>query len=179
MNNAMNDADLSDASEAASGSEGGSAGPESAGELECLRKRVAELEGDLLRTAADFENSKKRIQKRSDELVKFGNERIILEILPLVDDLDRAITSLDEGSEPRKVLEGLHLAQNNFHRVLEQHGVETLTSVGQPFDPNFHEAVGEVRAPEGEEGSIAEEIQRGYLLNGRLVRPSRVKIVRN
>lgn len=152
---------------------------DSTAEIERLKARVGELEADLLRAAADFENSRKRLQKRSDEMIKFGNEKIVLEILPLVDDLDRAILSLDEGAEPKKVQEGLHLAQNNFHRILEQHGVETIASVGKPFDPNFHEAVGEVSAPEAEEGSVAEEVQRGYLLNGRLVRPSRVKIARH
>ena len=130
----------------------------------------------LLRLKADFENTKKRLEKDKLEAIKFANERLLVEILPIVDNLDRAMASLSEGHNPEKVKEGLKIAQEELHEVLEQHGVQIVKSVGAEFDPKFHEAVGVVQAPGTKDGTIMEEIQRGYLLNGRLLRPSRVRI---
>lgn len=132
----------------------------------------------LLRLKADFENTKKRLERDKLDSIKFANERLLIEILPIVDNLDRAMASLDEGHDPEKVKKGLHIAQEELHQVLEQHGVQVVKSVGLPFDPEFHEAVA-VSADAGDvaDGTIVDEIQRGYLLNGRLLRPSRVRIV--
>lgn len=131
----------------------------------------------LLRLKADFENTKKRLERDKLDSIKFANERLLIEILPIVDNLDRAMASLDEGHDPEKVKKGLHIAQEELHQVLEQHGVQVVKSVGLPFDPEFHEAVA-VAADAGDvaDGTIVDEIQRGYLLNGRLLRPSRVRI---
>lgn len=130
----------------------------------------------LLRLKADFENTKKRLERDKFEAIKFANERLLVEILPIVDNLDRAMASLSEGHDPEKVKEGLKIAQEELHEVLEQHGVQVMKSVGAEFDPKFHEAVGVVQVPDAKDGTIVEEIQRGYLLNGRLIRPSRVRI---
>lgn len=132
----------------------------------------------ILRLSADFENTKKRLQKQSEENVRYANEKLVQEIFPVVDDLDRAIASLDEGHDLKKVKDGLHLVQSHFHRVLERNGIEIVTSKGEVFDPHRHEAVAEVATDEIEEGRVVEEVRKGYLLNGRLVRPSRVKIAK-
>ena len=131
----------------------------------------------LLRLKADFENTKKRLERDKLDSIKFANEKLLIEILPIVDNLDRAMASLDEGHDPEKVKKGLHIAQEELHQVLEQHGVQVVKSVGLPFDPEFHEAVA-VAGDAGDvvDGTIVDEIQRGYLLNGRLLRPSRVRI---
>jgi molecular chaperone GrpE len=130
----------------------------------------------LLRLKADLENTRKRLEREKLEAVKFANERLLIEILPIVDNLDRAMTSLTEGHDPEKVKKGLEIAQSEIHAVLEGHGVEVVKSVGESFNPQFHEAVGIVETADAEDGVVMDEIQRGYLLNGRLIRPSKVRI---
>lgn len=133
----------------------------------------------LLRLKADFENTKKRLERDKGEAIKFANERLLGEILPIVDNFDRAMTSLSEGHDAEKVKQGLKIAQDQLHQILEQHGVQVVKSIGEIFNPSFHEAVAVVENSDAKEGSIVDEVQRGYLLNGRLIRPSRVRIVQN
>ena len=133
----------------------------------------------LLRLRADFENTKKRLEREKSEAIKFANERLLIEILPIVDNLDRAMASLSEGHDPEKVKQGLKLAQEELHQVLELHGVKTVKALGEPFDPERHEAVATVESDGAKEGTVVDEIQRGYALNGRLIRPSRVRIAQN
>lgn len=158
----------------------GSAGVETVSvpraDWEALQTRVKESEDKYLLAAADFENMKKRLQKRSDDLVKYAIEKLVTDVLMVVDDLDRAIGSLDRGHDAKEVLKGLHLAQGTFHKILEQNGVETIDCVNKPFDANLHEAVAEVEDAQREDEQVVEEVQRGYTLHGRLVRPSKVKI---
>ena len=141
--------------------------------------KAAEYWDKLLRLKADFENAKKRFDKDKLETIKFANERLLTEILPIMDDLDRAMASLSEGHDPEKVKEGLKIAQEELHQVLEQHGVQVVKSVGEEFDPKIHEAVAVVEVAGAKEGTVVDEIQRGYLLNGRLIRPSRVRIAQS
>ena len=86
------------------------------------------------------------------------------------------MASLSEGHDPEKVKQGLKLAQEELHQVLELHGVKTVQALGEPFDPQWHEAVATIESDEAGEGTILDEVQRGYMLNGRLIRPSRVRI---
>ena len=132
----------------------------------------------VLRLRADFENSKKRLERDKLEAIKFANEKLLGEILPIMDNLDRAMASLNEGHDAAKVMQGLKLAQSELHEVLEAHGVEVVQGVGKEFDPRLHEAVGVVDSDSADEGTVVEEIQKGYLLNGRLIRPSRVKVAK-
>ncbi len=131
----------------------------------------------LLRLKADFENTKKRLERDKQEAIKFANEKLLVEILSIVDNFDRAMTSLSEGHDPEQVKKGLQIAQEELHQVLERHGVQVVKSVGEAFDPKLHEAVATVEATgDMKDGLIVDEIQRGYILNGRLIRPSRVRI---
>ena len=139
-------------------------------------KNTAEASDQLLRLRADFENTKKRLERDKLDAIKFANERLLAEILPIMDNLDRATASLAEGHDPAKVKEGLKIAQEELHQVLESHGVQVVKSVGEEFNPQFHEAVGVVESENAKDGTVLEEVQRGYLLNGRLIRPSRVRI---
>ncbi|MBI4353303.1 MAG: nucleotide exchange factor GrpE [Candidatus Omnitrophica bacterium] len=144
-----------------------------------LPKKLAEPEpyrDEFLRAKAELANAKKRFEKDRLEIIKFANERIISDVLPAMDNLDRAMASIAEGHDVMKVLEGLKIAQKELHQALEQHGVQVVKSVGEHFDPRFHEAVGVVEDEKTEEGRVMDEIQRGYLLNGRLLRPSRVRV---
>jgi len=130
----------------------------------------------LLRQKADFENTKKRLERDKQEAIRYANEKLLVEVLPIMDDLDRAMASLNEGHDARMIAQGLKLAQEKLHQVLERHGVQPVKGVGEAFDPNLHEAVGTVEAQDQKEGTVVDEVQRGYLLNGRLIRPSRVRI---
>ncbi len=149
------------------------------GESETVEEKIKQLEDQNLRLRADFDNSKKRMEREKIEAIKFANERLLAEILPIVDNLDRAMASLAEGHDPAKVMDGLKIAQEELHGVLELHGVQPVKSLGQEFNPQIHEAVGVIDSPDKKEGTILEEVQRGYLFNGRLIRPSRVKIAQN
>ena len=131
----------------------------------------------LLRLKADFENTKKRLEREKQEAIRYANEKLLVEALPIMDDLDRAMASLAEGHDPEKVVQGLKLAQQKLHQVLERHGVQPIKSVGAEFDPNLHEAVDVVEAKgDKEDGAVVGEMERGYLLNGRLIRASKVRI---
>ena len=138
--------------------------------------KTDEAKDQLLRLRADFENTKKRIEKDKFEAIRFANERLLGEILRVGDNFDRAMTSLSEGHDPEMVKQGLKLAQDELHKVLEMHGVQIITSVGREFDPAIHEAVAIVESGEAKEGHVLDEVQKGYLLNGRLLRPSKVRI---
>lgn len=139
-------------------------------------KKAKECQDQVLRLKADYENTKKRLERDKLEAIKFANERLLADVLPVVDNIDRAVESLAEGHDPEKVKDGLKLAQDELHKILELHGVEVVKSVGAPFDPRLHEAVAVVEKDDAEDGKIMDEIQRGYLLNGRLIRPSRVRV---
>ena len=144
-----------------------------------VSEKAKENLDQLLRLKADFENTKKRLEREKVESIKFANDRLIIEILPIVDNLDRALASLTEGHDPEKVKQGLKLAQEELHQVLELHGVKIVQALGESFDPQFHEAVATVESKDAKEGTVMDELQRGYTLNGRLIRPSRVRIVQN
>ena len=139
-----------------------------------------DLQDKLLRLKADFDNTKKRLERDKLEAIKFANERLLVEILSIVDNFDRAMVSLSEGHDPEQVKKGLQIAQEELHQVLESHGVQLVKSMGEVFDPKFHEAVATVEATgDMKDGVIVDEIQRGYVLNGRLIRPSLVRIAQH
>ena len=132
----------------------------------------------VLRLTADFDNTKKRLEKRSQELVAYANEKILLEVVGIRDDLERAIKHLDEKHDVAQIREGLKITHENFKRVLARHGVEEIESLGKVFDANEHESIGEVETRDFVAGAVADEIMKGYRLNGRLLRPSRVRIAK-
>jgi len=140
--------------------------------------KLKEMAEQPLRLKADFDNTKKRLEREKLDAIKYANERLLAEILPVMDNVDRALASISEGHDPEKVKQGLRIAQEELHKVLELHGVEIVKAVGNEFDPRFHEAIAMVDAEGVKEGFVVEEVERGYLLNGRLIRPSRVKVAR-
>jgi molecular chaperone GrpE len=142
-------------------------------------KKIAEYRDQMLRLKADFENTKKRLERDRIDAVRFANEKLLGEILAVLDGFDRAIQSLDEGHDVAKVKQGLKLVQSDLHKVLDKNGVQAVKSVGEAFDPQLHEAVATVEAEGTDEGTVVDEVQKGYTLNGRLLRPSRVRITRN
>lgn len=138
-------------------------------------KEAADNYNNYLRAVADLDNYKKRAAKEKAEIIKYGKEDIINDILPFVDSLDRALEHAD-SADVQSFKEGIRLIQEQLLSCLKKHGVERIDSVGLDFDPNFHEAMMQVESEEHGENKVVNEVQRGYLLNGRLLRPSKVCI---
>jgi molecular chaperone GrpE len=138
-------------------------------------KEAADNYDKYLRAVADLDNYKKRAIREKADIIKYGNEGIIKDILPFVDSLDRALEHAD-SSDVQAFKEGIKLIQEQLLSCLKKHGVEKIDSVGLDFDPNFHEALMQVESEEHVENKVVNEVQKGYLLNGRLLRPSKVCI---
>jgi molecular chaperone GrpE len=136
-------------------------------------ERLAALEDQLLRVAADFENYKKRAAREREEYVTFANERLIKELLPVLDDLERALQAASEHEEA-KLEEGVQLVYRALAALLERNGVKEIETDGK-FDPHVHEAL--LSQPsDAEQGSVVDVLQKGYTLGDRVVRPARVII---
>jgi molecular chaperone GrpE len=150
------------------------------GRLEAeLRERVAEVEAlndRLLRLHAEFENYRKRMARERSEFVKFANEALILEFLPVLDSLERALATARSAAEAQAVAEGLEIILRLFQTTLEKVGVKVIEALEREFDPNLHQAVAQVESPDGRDNIVVEEVRKGYLLEGRLLRPSMVKV---
>ena len=130
----------------------------------------------LLRATADFENQKKRSEKQMDGFRKFANESIIKELLSLTDNLERALSVTDSKDECEKVFEGVNLIYKDILKVLENNNTKSIDALEKPFDPAFHQAVLQEETDEFPEGIVIKELQKGYLLHDRLVRPSMVVV---
>ena len=150
------------------------------GRLEAERQeRVAEVEAlndRLLRLHAEFENYKKRMVRERSEFVKFANEALILEFLPVLDSLERALATARSAAEAQAVAEGLEIILRLFQTTLDKVGVKVIEALDREFDPNLHQAVAQVESPDGRDNIVVEEVRKGYLLEGRLLRPSMVKV---
>jgi molecular chaperone GrpE len=132
-----------------------------------------ETDDRLLRLAADFDNYKKRAARERQEYVQLANERLLAELLPIVDDLERALTSAEQHEEAQ-LEDGVRLVHRSLASLLERHGVTTIETDGK-FDPHVHEAL--LSQPsEAEEGSVIDVVQKGYKLGDRVVRPARVVV---
>lgn len=140
---------------------------------------AAACRDSLLRLQAEFENYKKRQAKERREFQKSASEKVLKEILPILDNLERALSHAEEGAEGPKLIEGVQLVTRQFRESLIHFGVEAIEALGQPFDPHVHEAMSRVETDgEPPDGTIVEEYQRGYLLNGRVLRPALVGVAK-
>ena len=147
-------------------------------ELARKEKEATDNYDKYLRAVADLDNYKKRAIRDKADIIKYGNEDVIKDILPFVDSLDRASEHAD-SSDVQAFKEGIKLIQEQLLSCLKKHGVEKIDSVGLDFDPNFHEAMMQVESEEHAENKVVNEVQKGYLLNGRLLRPSKVCVCKN
>jgi molecular chaperone GrpE len=151
-------------------------------EIEMLKAQVeekaklAEEEYDrFLRAQAELENYKKRVEREKSALVKYGNEEFVKAILPIIDNLERALDHTP-GENPDGLLEGIKITLNQLLQVLEKFGVTPIASVGEPFDPSKHEAMMQVESTDHEPNTVVSELQKGYFLNDRLIRPAMVSV---
>jgi len=127
-----------------------------------------------IRSQAEIDNIKKRYQKERQSLVKFANESLIKQLLPVVDNLEKAITHSQDEDSIEAIREGVDLTLKGLTDILQKAGVETVEAAGEQFDPNFHEAVSEMADDGVEPGTVIKDLQKGYILNQRLIRPSMV-----
>ena len=132
-----------------------------------------------LKVHAEYENTRKRMEKEQLMGIKFANEGIISRLFPIVDNFDMALDAMDKADDKAAVMDGIKLVQKEFHRVMDESGVEQIKTVGEEFDPNVHEAVQAVETDEQPDGTILEEVRSGYRLNGRLLGAAQVIVVKN
>ena len=139
-------------------------------------KEASENLDKYMRAVAELENYKKRAAKEKAEFVKYGNENLIKDILPLADSLDRACKHACNADDLEVFKAGLKLVQEQLCCCLEKYGVEKIKAIGKDFDPNIHEALLQVETEEHEDNKVVDEFEKGYLLNSRLLRPAKVSV---
>ncbi len=146
-------------------------------ELEKAKEEAARLKDQLLRTAADFDNFRKRSRKDVEDAQKKGLERALLEVLPVSDNLERAIQAAGQAKDVNAIVEGVRMVLKITEDALSRLGVERIESLGQPFDPSVHEAVQQVES-DAPAGSVVVEMVPGYRLGGKLLRAAMVAVAR-
>ncbi len=139
-----------------------------------LSKESALYKDKWLRSEADMDNYKKRVHKEKLEQLRYGNETLIREILPVIDNLERAVEYSKIHSQKDSLYEGVELTLKMLKKVIDSFGVRTVETVGQMFDPNFHEGLGVEESEGNEDNIIVREVERGYLYNDRLLRSAKV-----
>ena len=137
------------------------------GEIEALKDQ-------LLRTAAESENIRRRASRDVENAHKYANEKLLEDLLPVLDSLEKALELPDQSDDAKAVLEGIEISLRMFRETLERGGVLIVDPLGEPFDPSKHEALAMVPKDEVEPNSVIEVVQKGYLLNERVVRAARV-----
>ncbi len=143
-----------------------------------LEQKCKTLENDYLRLFAEFDNYRKRTLKEKSELIKSAGENILFNLLPLIDDFERALKAMEDIHEDLKTMrEGVELIYSKFISFLNQNGVKAIDAIGKDFDTEFHEAVTTIPAPsEDMKGKVVDAIQKGYTLHDKVIRFSKVVI---
>ena len=146
--------------------------------LQEMEKKSSENYDKYVRAVAELDNYKKRAVREKADAIRYGNENLLRDILPLVDNMDRAMEHACNSEDFNAFREGLKMLQQQLLSCLQKHGVEQIEAVGKDFDPHVHEAMLQVESKEHDESKVVGEFERGYLLNGRLLRPSKVSVCR-
>jgi molecular chaperone GrpE len=146
--------------------------------LQDAEKKAADHYDKYVRALAEFDNYKKRAIRDKADAIQYGNETLLRDILPLVDNLDRALEHACTSEDFEAFKKGLQMLRVQLLGCLQKHGVEQIAAVGKEFDPHVHEAMLQVESEEHKESDVVGEFERGYLLNGRLLRPAKVSVCR-
>ncbi len=145
-------------------------------EIEALRKSVEEAESGYIRVLADFDNFRKRQRDETARLANCAREDLVLKLLPIVDNFDRALAAAADEHSYESLVEGVSLTLKQIREMLQREGLEAIDATGQQFDPEFHEALMRVETDEYPENTVIDELEKGYTLNGKLLRPARVRV---
>lgn len=145
-------------------------------EIQQLQLRANENEEKYLRLYAEFENYKRRIQKENETNKTYQSQRVLTDILPTIDNIERALQIEGDDESFKSLQKGVQMVHESLLRALKDNGLEEIESEGQAFDPNFHQAVVQDDNPDFKSGDITQELQKGYKLKDRVLRPSMVKV---
>lgn len=146
-------------------------------QIEALKNEVAEQKDKYLRLYSEFENFRRRTAKEKMELIKTANEEVLVSLLPVLDDFERAQKSIEGIKEAASAKEGINLIHNKLFRTLEAKGLKPMDTVGQEFNPELHEAITQVPAPsEDLKGKVVNEVEKGYYLHEKVIRFAKVVI---
>lgn len=147
------------------------------GQVDGLNKDLQEKKDRLLRLQADFDNFRRRSAKEREEISAVVTQNFCKDMLPLLDNFERAMAA--ETKDVEAFQKGVEMIFTQFQEILKKNGLEHIEAIGQKFDPNFHQAVMRVEDPDKEDDTVAQELQKGYMVKGRVVRPSMVQVVSN
>ncbi len=149
-------------------------------EHRALLEEARDYKDRLLRLQAEIDNAKKRLDKDRVEFIKFANESLIVELLGILDDLERSVEAAAQKHEDYEAfLKGVEMILAHIYDLLKKNRVEPIETTGKKFDPHFHEALLQVETNDYPENSIVEELQRGYVMDGRVIRTAKVKVAKN
>jgi molecular chaperone GrpE len=145
-------------------------------EFKKMQEENEQLRGKFLRMTADFQNYKKRIEKEKSDIYNYANEKLIIDLLPIIDNLERAVQSLGEEGKEESFIKGIDMILQQFLDILKKNGVQEIAAIDENFDPNYHHAVMQEEHPDYETNKIIEVFQKGYMLNEKVIRPAMVKV---
>lgn len=150
----------------------------SADEVTRLQAELQELKDKYVRVFAEMENMRRRQERERTDLVKYALENAFKDFLPVLDSFETALPNLPEGQEAESPFhKGMHMVKRQLVDTFKKHGLEALHAAGQPFDPNVHQAIQRVESPDVQAETVGNEFAKGYLLNGRLLRPAMVSVL--
>ena len=139
-----------------------------------LQSKIDDLQSRMIRMQADTDNFRRRIQREQDEARKFESLRLLRDILPGLDGLNRAVSSAEQTGDMQTLLNGIRMVAQQFRDTLKAHAAEPIDALGNPFDPNLHEALTQIPSAEHEPMTVLQVVEMGYRLHDRVVRPARV-----
>nr|WP_232101892.1 nucleotide exchange factor GrpE [Paenibacillus sp. URB8-2] len=145
-------------------------------EIKRLQELADDYQGRVLRVQADYDNFRRRTLKEKEELAQYATSKLVTELLPVLDNFERALATAPAGSDSDAFAKGVNMIFRQLDGVLKSEGLTPMESVGQPFNPEFHQAIMQVESDEYEEGIVTEEVQKGYLLKNKVLRPAMVKV---
>lgn len=148
-------------------------------EEEKLMEQIEEQKDKILRLSAEFKNYKKRIQKEKKDLAKYANNELLKDLLPVIDNFERALQSAENDDDKSTIVEGMEMIKKSLDTFLENHNVESFNSVGEKFDPNFHHAVMMEESDDYESDVVVDELQKGYTIGDKVLRHAMVKVAKN
>lgn len=145
-------------------------------EISSLREEVEAEQNKYLRLLADYDNFKRRTQKDKEIAAKFRSQSLLTDLLPVLDNFERALAVETKSDESASLLKGVEMVRNSLLEAVKREGLEEIKAVGEAFDPNFHQAVMQEKDENAEPGIVLQELQKGYTLKGRVLRPAMVKV---
>ncbi|MEE8075647.1 MAG: nucleotide exchange factor GrpE [Candidatus Binatia bacterium] len=148
-------------------------------QLEAKELEAKQNHERFLRQLAEMENFKKRTAREKEETIKYGNEGLVRDLLPILDNLERAVEHAQGGGNGKPLLEGIEMILKSLLEVLQKHGVTQISAKGEPFDPQKHEAFAQVESEDLKANTVVEELHKGYLQFDRLLRPSLVSVAKS